>query len=80
MHSSDKQATFPDFMNKSHAPRPQIPNRTEKNFFSGLEIYFKGLEIYFSAAEIYFQATEKVFVRAGKIKCSAKKNFSFFVI
>ena len=60
MHSSDKQATFTDFMNKFLASRPQIPNRTEKNFFSGLEIYFKDLEIYFSAAEIYFQATEIV--------------------
>jgi hypothetical protein len=67
MHSSDKQATFPDLLNKSHAPRPQTPDRVERNFFSGLEIYFKGLEIYFSAAEIYFQATEIVFVRgAGK--------------
>ena len=65
MHSSDKQATFTDFMNKLLASRPQIPNRTEKNFFSGLEIYFKGLEIYFSAAEIYFQATEIVLSKAA---------------
>ena len=65
MHSSDKQATFTDFMNKFLASRPQIPNRTEKNFFSGLEIYFKGLEIYFSAAEIYFQATEIVLSKAA---------------
>ena len=65
MHSSDKQATFTDFMNKFLASRPQIPNRTEKNFFSGLEIYFKGLEIYFSALEIYFKATEIVLLQAA---------------
>ena len=39
---------------------------TERNFFSGLEIYFKGLEIYFSALEIYFKATEIVLLRAAK--------------
>ena len=75
MHSSDKQATFTDFMNKFLASRPQIPNRTEKNFFSGLEIYFKGLEIYFSGLEIYFKGLEIVLSQAMKDFTSGDEEF-----
>ena len=48
------------FSLQRHVRRP-----TERNFFSGLEIYFKGLEIYFSALEIYFKATEIVLLQAA---------------
>jgi len=45
---------------------------TDKNFFSGSEIYFKGLEIYFSAFEIYFQALEIVLLQASEIKAMGR--------
>ncbi|MBR1498572.1 MAG: hypothetical protein IJ615_02945 [Bacteroidaceae bacterium] len=47
-------------------PHAQMSRATDKNFFSGLEIYFKALEIYFSGSEIYFQATEIVLSQVGK--------------
>ena len=46
--------------------RTQTHTRTDKNYFSGLEIDFRTLEIYFSAFEIYFQATEIVLSQAAK--------------
>ena len=49
---------------KTIASDVQTPRPTDKNFFSGTEIYFKGLEIYFKASEIYFQAFEIVLSQA----------------
>ena len=49
---------------KTIASDVQTSRPTDKNFFSGTEIYFKGLEIYFKASEIHFQAFEIVLSQA----------------
>ena len=57
------------------ATRHQILRATDKNFFSGLEIYFKALEIYFSASEIYFSASEIYFKATEIVLSRAEKKF-----
>ena len=53
----------------------KFPLGSNKNFFSGLEIYFRGLEIDFSGLEIYFKGLEIVLSQAMKDFTSGDEEF-----
>ena len=52
----------------------EILTATDRNFFSGTEIYFKGLEIYFRGFKIYFQAFEIVLLQRERNFCTGRKD------